>query len=316
MLTILAITGPIYIVIAIGFLAGRGGMFSAPDMRVLGKFVVKFALPALLFTALSQRPVADVLNARYLGAYAAGSLFVFFGAMAFARVGQRKTLAQSALIGMGMSFSNSSFVGYPIALQILGPPAAIALAMCMVVENVLLFPLALALAEMDRDGGARWQRVVRDSLVGLAKNPMIVAIFAGFVVSLLGIQLSEPLVRTVNMLAMASTAVALFVIGGSLVGLDVRNVLSDVIVVALGKLVLHPIVIFAMLTLVAPIDAPLRMAAMIYASMPMLSIYPILAQRYRYEGFCAAALLMATLLSFATVTISLWVMRSVLGWAP
>jgi len=71
-----------------------------------------------------------------------------------------------------------------------------------------------------------------------------------------------------------------------------------------------------LLTLVAPIDAPLRMAAMIYASMPMLSIYPILAQRYRYEGFCAAALLMATLLSFATVTISLWVMTSVLGWAP
>jgi len=242
MLTILAITGPIYIVIGIGFLAGRSRMFSAPDMRVLGKFVVKFALPALLFTALSQRPVADVLNARYLGAYAAGSLIVFFGAMAFARLGQRKTLAQSALIGMGMSFSNSSFVGYPIALQILGPPAAIALAMCMVVENVLLFPLALALAEMDRDGGARWQGVVMDSLAGLAKNPMIVAIFAGFVVSLFGIQLSEPLVRTVNMLAMASTAVALFVIGGSLVGLDVRNVLSDVIVVALGKLVLHPIV--------------------------------------------------------------------------
>ena len=36
----LAITGPIYLVIALGFLAGRLGIFSRPDMRVLGAYVV------------------------------------------------------------------------------------------------------------------------------------------------------------------------------------------------------------------------------------------------------------------------------------
>jgi hypothetical protein len=314
-LSVLSITGPIYIVIAIGFLAGRTGVFSAPDMRVLGKFVVKFALPALLFTALSQRPIADILNGRYLAAYAGGSLALFFAALAVARYLQRRSMAQSALIAVGMSFSNSGFVGYPIALQILGPPAAVALAMCMIVENVLMFPLALSLAEMDAGRSVRWQSVVLQSLRGLARNPMIIGIFAGFTVSLLGLQLSEPLVRTVNMLAMASTAVALFVIGGSLVGLDVRNVLGDVAVVALGKLVVHPLAVFAALWLLAPVDPHLRMAAVVYASMPMLSIYPILAQRYHYEGFCAAALLVATLLSFLTVSAALWAMTSLLGWA-
>jgi len=314
-LSVLSITGPIYIVIAIGFVAGRTGVFSAPDMRVLGKFVVKFALPALLFTALSQRPIADILNGRYLAAYAGGSLALFFTALAVARYVQRRSMAQSALIAVGTSFSNSGFVGYPIALQILGPPAAVALAMCMIVENVLMFPLTLALAEMDAGRSVRWQSVVLQSLRGLARNPMIIGIFAGFTVSLLGVQLSEPLVRTVNMLAMASTAVALFVIGGSLVGLDVRNVLGDVAVVALGKLVVHPLAVFAALWLLAPVDPHLRMAAVVYASMPMLSIYPILAQRYHYEGFCAAALLVATLLSFLTVSAALWAMTSLLGWS-
>ena len=73
-MNILAITVPIYIVMGIGYFAGRAGLFSAPDMRVLGKFVVKFALPALLFTALSQRPIADIVNGSYLAAYAVGSL--------------------------------------------------------------------------------------------------------------------------------------------------------------------------------------------------------------------------------------------------
>ena len=35
MLQTLAVTGPIYLVIALGFLAGHFGIFSKPDMRVL-----------------------------------------------------------------------------------------------------------------------------------------------------------------------------------------------------------------------------------------------------------------------------------------
>jgi predicted permease len=90
---------------------------------------------------------------------------------------------------------------------------------------------------------------------------------------------------------------------------------GDVVEVAIGKLLLHPLAVFGMLWLLAPVDEHLRMAALIFASLPMLSIYPILAQRYHHEGFCAAALLVATLLSFLTVTGVLWVMTSLLGWA-
>jgi predicted permease len=312
-MNILAITVPIYIVMGIGYTAGRAGLFSAPDMRVLGKFVVKFALPRccspryrsgqspISSTAATSPPMRWArLRCLPASAHSRGSC-------------RHKSVAQSALIAIGSSFSNSGFVGYPIALQILGPPAAVALAMCMIVENVLMFPLALVLAEMGGNPQMRWQKVLLDALGGLVRNPMIIAIFAGFTISLLGVELSEPLVRTVNMLAMASTALALFVIGGSLVGLDVRNVLGAVIGVALAKLLLHPMAVFALLWLLPPIDPRLTMGAVIFASMPMLSIYPILAQRYHYEGFCAAALLVATLLSFVTVTGVLWAMTAVLA---
>src|SRR5439155_13703858 len=133
MLHTLAITGPIYFVIALGYLAGHIGLFSHSDMRVLGKFVIKFALPALLFTALSQRSVTEILNVSYLLAYAVGSLIVLFAALTFARFVQGKTMPQSTLIGMGMSLSNSGFIGYPIALQLLGPAvSAVGLALCMI----------------------------------------------------------------------------------------------------------------------------------------------------------------------------------------
>ena len=115
------------------------------------------------------------------------------------------------------------------------------------------------------------------------------------------------------MLANASAAVALFVIGGSLVGLSPAGMRGDVALVAIGKLAMHPLAVVAFLLLLPPVDPTLRAAAVAYASMPMLSIYPILAQKYGREGFCAAALLVTTLASFATISGTLWILTAVLG---
>ena len=60
MLDILAITGPIYLAIALGYATTRWGVFARADMRVFGKFTLYLALPALLFNALSQRSVAEI----------------------------------------------------------------------------------------------------------------------------------------------------------------------------------------------------------------------------------------------------------------
>jgi malonate transporter and related proteins len=78
MLQTLAVTGPIYF----GFLGGRSRIFSKLDMRVLDTYVVKFALPALVFTALSQRPVGEVMNPQ--PGYAVGSLVVMMTAFGWA----------------------------------------------------------------------------------------------------------------------------------------------------------------------------------------------------------------------------------------
>lgn len=110
-------------------------------------------------------------------------------------------------------------------------------------------------------------------------------------------------------------AVSLFVIGGSLVGLQTKGMRRDVSVIALGKLLLHPLAVGLMMWLAPPADPALRVAAVIFASVPMLSIYPVLAQKYGFEGFCAAALLLATVLSFVTINGVLWLLSSVLLWA-
>ena len=82
---ILAITGPIYLAIALGFFCTRQGVFAKADLQVFGRFAINLALPALLFNALSQRSVAEVLNVHYLLAYALGSLLIIALGLFWAR---------------------------------------------------------------------------------------------------------------------------------------------------------------------------------------------------------------------------------------
>jgi malonate transporter len=316
MLDILAITGPIYLCIVLGYLATRHGLFDRADMRVFGKFVINLALPALLFNALSQRSVGEIFNGPYLLAYALGSLFLLSAAVLWYRKLGREGMGRSAIMAMGMSCPNSGYVGYPVMLLTLGAPVAgVALALNMVVENLLIIPVLLALADMERHEAGHWRQLLLQTLQGLVRNPLIIAIVAGFVVSALGIPMPSPVSRTVTLFAQASSALSLFVIGGSLVGLQLRGLRSAVAQIGVGKLVLHPLCLLAVMTWLVPIGDPqLKVALLLTGAMPMMGIYAILAQRQGHEGLASAALLVATMASFFTLSGLLWLLRHSAGW--
>ncbi|QEY62868.1 AEC family transporter [Metapseudomonas lalkuanensis] len=303
MLQILGITAPIFILIGIGYLSARGRLVSPEQVLGLGKFVITFALPALVIRALLEKPLDEVFDATYLLAYGIGSQLMFWGGFLFARLVRRDSLSGSALSGLGMSVSNSGFVGYPIVAMVLGSPAAVALALGMMVENLLMIPLALAIAELGRQNGGGLRAALLDTFMRLLRNPVIIAISVGLTLALLGVRLPAVPAKVVEMLAMASAPVALFVIGASLNGLRAGGLVKDVAQLSIGKLVLHPLAVLLCFQLLPPVDPVLRVAGVLFACSPMMSIYPILGQRYGLEGRCAAALVVCTVLAFVSISL-------------
>ncbi len=61
-------------------------------------------------------------------------------------------------------------------------------------------------------------------------------------------------------------------------------------------------------------DPQLRTAAVLFAAMPMLGIYPILAARHGREEVSATALMVTTVGSFFTLSALLWMLRVVPAW--
>jgi malonate transporter len=311
MLDILSITSPIYLAILTGFVATRRGVFDKAAMRALGAFVVRLALPALVFKSLAQREFREIMNLGYLAAYAGGSLAMLAGGYLAARRLSAMGQSASAVYGMGMCCSNSGFVGYPIVLLTFAPVAGVALALNMIVENALMIPLALALAERGRGEAGPWQRLLAQSLLRTARNPIVVAVGAGLAVSLLRLDLPAPALRTMDLFAMASSGVSLLVIGGTLAGLHIGPLARRAAPIVVAKLAGHPLAVWTGIALLPlfglpRLDPALATAAVLMAAMPMLSIYPILAQAYGEEDLSATVLLLATIASFFTLSALLW----------
>ncbi|SDL39889.1 hypothetical protein SAMN05661010_01583 [Modicisalibacter muralis] len=308
MLEILAITTPIFLLIGIGYLAMAGRIVTHEQVQGVGNFVIYCALPALVIRALTQNPLEEVFNPQYLLAYGGGSLLVFAGGLAFARKRRHQPLSASAIQALGMSASNSGFIGYPVAVMVLGSPAAVFLAMNMVIENLLIIPLALALAEMSNQAGNGLRETLRRTAARLARNPILIGLLVGVLLAVSGLDLPGPLAKAVDMLANAAGPAALFVIGGTLYGLRVRGMVTDVTQIAIGKLMLHPLAVFGMFLLLPERDPLLLSGALLFACAPMISVYPLLGQRYGMQTVGAAALMVATLSSFLSISLAIWLM--------
>jgi malonate transporter and related proteins len=315
-LEIFAITAPIFLLIGVGYLAMLGRIVNREQVQGVATFVLYLALPALVIRALTQRPIEEVFNTQYLLAYGLGSAAVFVAALLLTRRLQGKELGAGALQALGMSASNSGFIGYPVAAMVLGTsPAALFLALNMLIENLLIIPAALILAEAGRQTGAGLGDVIVKTALRLVRNPILIGLVIGVTLSVSGLRIPGPVVTAIDMLASAAAPAALFVIGASLFGLKVQGMAGDVGQIVVGKLVLHPLAVLGAFLLMPEMDPFLLAGALLFACAPMISVYPILGLRYGHQGVTAAALMVTTLSAFLTISLTIWLMK-VYGLLP
>lgn len=308
MTAILLITAPIYLLLALGYFSIHQNWFDAKQLQGIGAFVLKIGLPALILTAVSKNPIEVTLDLPYLVSYALGSLAIYVLCAVYMRYKRQASWAVSALNGMGMSSSNSSFIGYPLLAIIIGEQQAVHyLALGMLVENLLILPLTLIIAEREQHHESICKMLLT-TLNNLLKTPLIIAILLGLFLALTGLKLPSVLDKIVTMLASSAAPLALFAIGGKLYGLRLRGTLADIVSISMGKLFLHPLAVFMCLSAFA-VDEQTRFAGTLLAAVPMASVYPLLGQRYGIERQCAAVLLLATVISYFSITLLLYFYR-------
>lgn len=309
MTTILTITTPIYLLIGLGFLSVRLGYFAGADVRALGTFVIRFALPALIFLAVGTATPSETLHWGLFVAYLSASLALFAFCILVGRLVFRARWSMLGVVGLGMVGSNSAFVGFPL-ISILYPDLAITVfASVMLLENVILIPLALAVADAGESTEGTPMQGFLKGLKGLLRNPLVLSIAVALAYSLSGFSLPDPVLRPIEMLRPIASPIALFAVGGTVAAATLshaREMAPPLAAILIGKLVLHPLFFFLATILLPALPHDIRLAGLINAACPMLSIFPLIAMAYGRELLASSALLVTTAVSFLTISGLLW----------
>ncbi|MCG8428199.1 MAG: AEC family transporter [Chromatiales bacterium] len=308
-MSVLTITAPIFALIALGYLVVSMGWVTREANRGMGAFVIYCALPALIFRALSGQSIEKVLNFHYLAGFGIGSLAALLLGFGIAYSVRQKPLDSAAFQGLGGSMANSGFIGYAIVIQLFGAIAVIGVALSMLIDLLLLVPITIGLAELAQHQSASARHAVSQAFKRTITNPLVIAIAAGLIASLFNWQLTGPAKKVLDILADSAAAVSLFVIGGTLVGQTLRGQLKDIAQMTSVKLIGQPVAVAFAIWLLPPFDPTFQATAIILAAMPMAGVLPLIAQRYNQQAICATALVSATLFSFVTINILLWILQ-------
>lgn len=303
---------PVALVVALGYVLTRTGLFPREGIPALARFVVKVALPFLIFANIAAVDVTEVVNPGYLAVYAIVYAVMMLLGVGYARLG-RRSRHRGIFLGLGTSATNNGFMGYPIFLILLPDWAGVAIGMAMIIDNVVIIPVSLFLAERAAGGGASAGEQIRRALRNLITHPLVIAVLAAILVSVSGWELPGVLASVTRMLGETASGVALFTIGGMLLGLDWRSTGRDTVVAVLGKLVVAPALALGLALLMPGMDATSMAAVVILCALPAFSILPSLALDYGEEEFCAGAVMAQTLVSFATLAAWIGVVGA-LGW--
>ncbi|MFA0088637.1 AEC family transporter [Vibrio sp. 10N.261.51.F12] len=295
---------PVFLVIGLGYLAFKHQVIPENGHRALAAFVFNVGLPAAIFSALSTKPLEEIWNTSYILAYTLGSLLAFSLVVAYSVVALKKRAVEGVVLGLGGSFSNSLLIGFPIIFFLFGSQALVPFSLTLVVENLIMLPLLLGLADMTSSKGTlSLKQQLRSAVLNLGKNPIVLSIALGMAVSAMSIPTPDTATRIIDMLASTVTGVALFTIGGGLVGVSVTGKKKEIGTVMLAKLIIHPMALLLMLLVWFDLEPTMAAVAVILASMPMFGVYAVIGQKYNMGGLCSAVLLPTTLVAMVSVSV-------------
>ncbi|MFY7960680.1 MAG: AEC family transporter [Elsteraceae bacterium] len=310
MVALFEIVLPVFALVAVGYGVALTPVIKAEGMRGIAEFVYWVAIPALLFRTMASTapPAQDDLAT--LAAYFLSCFLVYGACLPLLRVLFDVRLAEGAVLGMGATFGNSVMLGIPLVQRSLGAEGLATLLLIISVHAALLFTLATITVELGRGRGDEVKpgAALRAAGIAAAKNPMILAIFAGLAFSVAGLKLPAAIDRAAELLSAAGIPCALFALGASLISIRPGKDLAAPLTVTAIKLLALPAIVYAAGRWVFDLQ-PLALAvSVICAALPAGNNAFIFAQRHQVGvERSATVVLVSTALSVVSLT-------ALLGW--
>ncbi len=295
---------PVFLVIGAGYLAVWRRLFSDAAVDGLMTFAQGFAVPCLLFRAISTLDLGTVIAPALLFSYYLGASAAFLAGLLGARWLFRRPWEDAVAIGFCTLFSNSVLLGLPITERAYGSAALAPNFAILAIHAPFCYLVGLTAMELVRTRRSGAGGAARAIAATILSNALVLAVLAGFVVNLSGLALPAMLAQAVDTIARAAIPAALFGLGGVLHRYRPEGDALTIGWVAAVSLLLHPAIVWGAGRLVQLDSGELRSAVVTAAMAPGVNAY-LFANMYGVaRRIAASSVLVSTLAS--VVTVWLW----------
>lgn len=297
---------PVFIVMGFGYVAVWRNFFSDAGVDLLMGFTQGFAIPCLLFGAISTIDLAATFDLALLGSFYTGALAGFFAGLLGARYFFGRDWEDSVAIGFCGLFSNTVLLGLPITERAFGVDALEANYAIIAVHSPFGYLVGITAMEIARNTGGSYSKLPAKVLRAMFRNPLVIGITLGLFVNLTNLPVPHVLSDAVALMGQAALPAALFGLGGVLYRYRPEGDMRTIMYVVAISLILHPTVTWIMGRNLGLDTEGFRSAILTSAVAPGVNAYVFANMYGRAKRVAASSVLIATGLSI--VTVWLWLL--------
>ncbi|MDR7294282.1 AEC family transporter [Pseudoglutamicibacter albus] len=266
MLGVLSGFTAIWVVIVVGYIAGRLNVLGPEGRYVLSRLTFLIANPALLFQTIARADISVIFGPQVfiaaIGAFTVMALYVLI-----ARLALKRKSAELTVGALSASQVNAANLGIPIAIFVLGD--ATYSVPVLLFQLAILQPLSLIFLDVQTQ---RVSAGILGVLKGIATNPLILASLAGVIVATTGVSIPQTVMNPIEIIGGAAVPAMLMAFGISLVGSKPLQHGSgrrvDVVLVLTFKLIVHPLIAWLLAAVVFQLDSAGIFMAVILGVLP------------------------------------------------
>lgn len=295
---------PLLLLIGAGLFSRKMGFLKPGDERVLNAYIYYFGLPALFLVNMAETDFTE----ETLRFVFAGIIPIFVALAAYVVLYLLLGFARNILYLLILStvFGSLAFFGIPFIMFAFptreGEHLATLSATSISFVGVAISITVLELYDLDESAiGEGLKRVAKR----FSRNPLIISIVLGTILSVTGIEIPPPISASLHMLGGTTSTVSIFMLGVFLYGRKYTN-MFEAVGLSLLRIVFLPIVAFLTAML---FNLPLleRSILVLMHGMPVAISMIVLSERYRFYKETMASLILIS--SFgAGLYLNLWML--------
>lgn len=280
----------------LGFSLRRRNIISEKTAQEINKISFKIFIPLLVFNNIYGTKLKEVINLK-LFVFTIASVFVIWLISIALAYATEKSPETRAVMIQGMFRSNYTLYGLPVIIFLFGAENAGVTSFLVSIIIPTFNILAIITLETFRGGRIN----IKNVLLNILKNPLMIGAIAGVFSLVLGVRLPGFIESAVDELAALAVPLALIVMGATFTLKTVKYKRMQLILTVAMRLVVYPLIFVAIAVLLGFRNIELATLMVVFATPTAVVSYPM-AEAMGCDGdFACDVVVFTTIVSSITV---------------